>query len=172
MSSVQTGLNFLDHLLDALVRHSRMDVELTCKGDLHVDDHHTVEDCAIALGEALDQALGDRAGITRFGHAYAPLDEALARAVVDLSGRPWAEVDLGLRRERLGTVSCENLPHILRSLATSSRMALHLDTRQRPLVLEDPYGGEIQLAVTDDEFRAWSRDEFGNPRSEFVWNRL
>jgi len=126
-STIATGLGFLDHLLATLALHARLDLELTCRGDLDVDDHHTVEDCAIALGTALDRALGDRAGIARFGHAYAPLDEALARAVVDCSGRPYARVDLGLRRERLGAVSCENVAHALTSLATAARLTLHVD---------------------------------------------
>ena len=126
-SSVQTGLNFLDHMLDALVRHSRMDVDLTCKGDLHVDDHHTVEDCAIALGEAVDKALGDKRGIHRFGSAHAPLDEALARAVIDLSGRPYAYVEIGLRREKVGDTSSEMIGHALSSFATAAKMTLHVD---------------------------------------------
>ena len=122
-----TGLAFLDHMVTALGKHARFDLTLRCTGDLHVDDHHTVEDCALTLGAALDAALGDRKGIQRFGHAYAPLDEALARAVVDLSGRPGPHVDLGLRRERLGDVACENLGHFLRSLAVASRSTLHVD---------------------------------------------
>lgn len=126
-ATVQTGLGMLDHLLTALARHGRLDLTLSCTGDLHIDDHHTAEDCALVLGAALDDALGDRAGIARFGHAYAPLDEALARAVVDLSGRPWPAVDLGLRRERLGTVACENIVHFFQSLAIAGRMNLHLD---------------------------------------------
>lgn len=126
-AEVSTGLGFLDHMLTALTRHAAIDLQITATGDLGVDDHHTVEDCAIVLGRALDQALGDRAGIARFGHAYAPLDESLARAVIDLSGRPWPEVDLGLRRETVGTVSTENLTHFLRSLAIEARMALHVD---------------------------------------------
>lgn len=126
-AEVSTGLRFLDHMLDALARHARLDLTLKCQGDLDVDDHHTVEDCAIVLGGALDELLGERRGITRFGSAYAPLDEALARVVVDLSGRPWPEVDLGLRRERLGTVACENLTHFLQTLAIEGRMALHVD---------------------------------------------
>ena len=89
---VSTGLPFLDHMLDALVRHSRIDLELKAQGDVEVDDHHTVEDTALTLGKALEDALGDRSGIQRFGHAYAPLDEALARAVVDLSGRPYPQL--------------------------------------------------------------------------------
>jgi len=126
-AQIRTGLGFLDHMLHALARHARFDLELACAGDLHVDDHHTVEDCALALGQALDAALGDRSGIARFGGAYAPLDEALARVVVDLSGRPWSEVDLGLARERLGDVACENLAHFFHSLAAAGRMALHVD---------------------------------------------
>ncbi len=126
-SNIATGIGFLDHMLTTLARFSRFDLELTCAGDLDVDDHHTAEDCALALGAALDQALGERRGITRFGHAYAPLDEALARVVVDLSGRPWPEVDLGLKRERLGTIATENLTHVFQSLAIAARCALHVD---------------------------------------------
>ena len=124
---VATGIGFLDHLLTALTRHARFDLELSCRGDLHVDDHHTAGDCALAIGQALDVALGERRGIRRFGHAYAPLDEALARAVVDLSGRPFAAVDLGLRREALGTLACENIGHVPRSLASAARACLHVD---------------------------------------------
>jgi imidazoleglycerol-phosphate dehydratase len=126
-ASIATGIGLFDHMLTAFALHSRMDLSLTCRGDLAVDDHHTIEDCAIAIGTALDRALGDRAGIARFGYAYAPLDEALARAVVDCSGRPFARVELGLRRERLGELSCENVPHALASLATAARITLHVD---------------------------------------------
>lgn len=126
-SAIATGIGFFDHMLTAFALHSRMDLSLTCRGDLVVDDHHTVEDCSIALGTALDRALGDRAGIARFGYAYAPLDEALARAVVDCSGRPYARAELGLRRERLGELSCENVPHAFTSLATAARITLHVD---------------------------------------------
>jgi imidazoleglycerol-phosphate dehydratase len=126
-TAVKTGIGFLDHLLDSLGRHARLDLSLTCEGDLQVDDHHTAEDCALALGEALDRALGERRGVSRFGWALAPLDEALARAVVDLSGRPFADVALGLRREAIGGLACENIPHVLRSLATAGRMTLHVD---------------------------------------------
>jgi imidazoleglycerol-phosphate dehydratase len=126
-TDVKTGIGFLDHLLDALGRHARFDLALTCEGDLQVDDHHTAEDCALTVGEALDQALGERRGVNRFGWALAPLDEALARAVVDLSGRPFCDVALDLRRDGIGGLSCENIPHVLRSLATASRMTLHVD---------------------------------------------
>jgi imidazoleglycerol-phosphate dehydratase len=126
-AEVATGIGFLDHMLTALARHARFDLSLTCRGDLEVDDHHTVEDCALALGQALDRALGERRGIARFASAYAPLDEALARAVVDLSGRPCAVVDLGLERDAIGALASENLTHVFVSLATAGRMALHVD---------------------------------------------
>jgi imidazoleglycerol phosphate dehydratase HisB len=125
--AVATGIGFLDHLLSTFAFHAGFDLRLECSGDLDVDDHHTAEDCALAIGEALDTALGDRARIARFGWAFAPLDEALARAVVDLSGRPWAEIDLVLKRDSIGRLACENVEHVLTSLATAARCALHVD---------------------------------------------
>ena len=126
-AQVNTGIGFLDHLLTSLSRHGRFDLVIRCDGDLIVDDHHTAEDVALALGGSLDKALGDRKGINRFGHAIVPLDEALSRVAVDLSGRPFADVNLGLRRESIGTLATENISHFLRSLATAGRMALHVD---------------------------------------------
>lgn len=126
-TDIRTGIGFLDHLFTALAFHARFDLALHCTGDLDVDDHHTAEDCALALGTALRDALGERAGVARFGTMYAPLDEALARAVVDLSGRPYARVVLGLTRERLGALSCENIPHVLQSFATAAAITLHVD---------------------------------------------
>jgi len=124
---VKTGLGFLDHMLQALGRHSGFDLELKATGDTEVDDHHTVEDCAIVLGRAFDEALGDRRGITRFGSGYAPLDESLTRAVVDLSGRPWPEVAIAFHRSTIGEVATENINHFFRSFALEARMALHID---------------------------------------------
>ncbi|HWL68084.1 MAG TPA: imidazoleglycerol-phosphate dehydratase HisB [Geminicoccus sp.] len=125
--ALQTGIGFLDHMLTALARHGRLDLDLQVTGDLDVDDHHTVEDTGLALGSAIDQALSDRRGIERFAHAYAPLDEALARVVVDLSGRPFARVDIPFVREVIGDVATENLTHFFQSLAMTGRMALHVD---------------------------------------------
>lgn len=125
--AINTGIGFLDHMLSAVALHGRVDLELACRGDLDVDDHHTAEDVAIVVGQLVDQALGDRTGIVRFAHAYAPLDEALARVVVDFSGRPSATIDLGLKREMLGGVACENLTHWFTSFATAARCALHVD---------------------------------------------
>lgn len=126
-AKVSTGIGFLDHMLTALATHARFDLELSCRGDLEVDDHHTAEDCGLALGSALREALGDRSGIRRFGYAYAPLDEAVARAVVDISGRPFAAVELDLEREKLGELSCENIPHVLESFAMAAGLTLHVD---------------------------------------------
>jgi imidazoleglycerol phosphate dehydratase HisB len=136
-STISTGLGFLDHMLTALSRHSGVDIDLTCTGDLHIDDHHTAEDCALALASAIDAALADRRGIIRFGYAYAPLDESLARAVIDLSGRACAVVNLDLKREFLGpadaqgpargAIACENLSHVIHSLAANLRAAIHVD---------------------------------------------
>jgi imidazoleglycerol phosphate dehydratase HisB/histidinol-phosphate/aromatic aminotransferase/cobyric acid decarboxylase-like protein len=124
---IETGIGFLDHMLTALAFHSGMDLKLKCVGDLHVDDHHTAEDCALALGTAIDGALGKRTGIKRFGYAYAPLDEAMARTVIDLSGRPWPEIHLQLEREMVGTWACENITHFFQSFAMTLKCSLHVD---------------------------------------------
>ena len=126
-SRIDTGLPFLDHMIGAAALHGGVTLKLRAQGDLEVDDHHTVEDCGIVVGSLIRDALGDRSGIRRFGSAYAPLDEALARAVVDLSGRPSATIDLGLRREMLGGVATENVAHFFASLATAACLTLHLD---------------------------------------------
>ncbi|KAL7918605.1 imidazoleglycerol-phosphate dehydratase [Trichoderma austrokoningii] len=125
--SINTGIGFLDHMLHALAKHAGWSMALNCKGDLHIDDHHTAEDCCIAVGTAFAQALGALTGVARFGYAYAPLDEALSRAVVDLSNRPYTVVDLGLKREFLGQLSCEMVPHCLQSFAQAARITLHVD---------------------------------------------
>ena len=124
---VRTGIGMLDHLVGSFAFHCGWDLKLHCSGDLHIDDHHTAEDCALALGGSLDKALADRKHIRRFGYAYAPLDEALARVVVDFSGRPCGVVSLGLRREMIGTLAAENASHFLQSLAVAARCALHVD---------------------------------------------
>lgn len=128
--SVHTGIGFLDHMLHALAKHSGWSLIVECIGDLHIDDHHTSEDVGIALGEAFHEAVtshGPIKGVKRFGYGYAPLDEALSRAVVDLSNRPFAVVDLGLKREKIGDLSCEMIPHVLESFATAARITMHVD---------------------------------------------
>lgn len=124
---VRTGIGFLDHLLTALAYHGGWSLELTCEGDLYVDDHHSAEDAGLLLGKALRAAMGDGAGRARFGYAYAPLDEALARAAVDLSGRPYACVELGLARPMIGALAAENVVHVVRSMAAAAGITVHLD---------------------------------------------
>lgn len=121
-----TGVGFLDHMLDLFARHGRFGLEVSCDGDLHVDDHHTVEDVAICLGQALGQALGDKAYVARYGEAHAPMDEALARAVVDLSGRAHLVFDAAFDRERVGDLSTELVEHFWWSVAEHARITLHL----------------------------------------------
>mmetsp|Transcript_20859 Transcript_20859/g.49628 ORF Transcript_20859/g.49628 Transcript_20859/m.49628 type:complete len:202 (+) Transcript_20859:1-606(+) len=127
-NNINTGIGFLDHMLCAMSKHGRIDINMTCKGDLHIDDHHTAEDCGLALGAAFDKALGNRKDIKRWGTAYCPLDEALSRAVVDISSRGSAHIDLGLKREKIGDLSCEMIPHVMESFATEARITLHVDT--------------------------------------------
>eukprot|EP00618_Florenciella_parvula_P012829 CAMPEP_0119539288 /NCGR_PEP_ID=MMETSP1344-20130328/51481_1 /TAXON_ID=236787 /ORGANISM="Florenciella parvula, Strain CCMP2471" /LENGTH=459 /DNA_ID=CAMNT_0007582523 /DNA_START=51 /DNA_END=1430 /DNA_ORIENTATION=- len=122
-----TGIGFLDHMFQQLAKHGRFDIKVACKGDLEIDDHHTAEDCALALGEAFDKALGARRGIARFGTAMCPLDEALSRVVVDISSRPHAEIHLGLKREMIGQLSAEMCTHVLQSFAQAARITLHVD---------------------------------------------
>jgi imidazoleglycerol-phosphate dehydratase len=124
---VATGIGFFDHMLCSLAAHARFDLDLKCRGDLHVDPHHTVEDVGIVLGDALRQALGDKAGISRFGHAYVPLDEALCRAVVDLAGRPSLHYGLTFRARLIGTMPTELFEDFFSAFADRGRMALHLD---------------------------------------------
>jgi imidazoleglycerol phosphate dehydratase HisB len=126
-SDVTTGLGFLDHMLTALAFHSLTDLRLSCTGDLWVDEHHTVEDVGIALGQALDAALGDRSGITRYGDARAPLDEALCHATIDLGGRGFSQINLPLRGERIGELATSLIPHFFDSLSRAGRLAIHLD---------------------------------------------
>ncbi len=126
-SKIVTGIGFLDHMLTSFATHGRFDLDVRCKGDLHVDAHHSVEDVGIALGQALKQALGDKAGIVRFGHAYCPLDEALTRAVIDLSGRPWLEFGVAFKAQKVGDLPTELFEDFFWALADHGRLNLHLD---------------------------------------------
>ena len=126
-SAVSTGVAFLDHMLELFARHGLFDLEVECRGDLHVDDHHSVEDIAITLGQALAQALGDKSGIARYGEATVPMDEALCRAVVDLSGRFYLVYEVETRRQTIGNFSVELAEHFWRSLAEAARCNLHID---------------------------------------------
>ena len=130
-TDVQTGVGFYDHLLGSLGHHALLDLRVRATGDLHIDEHHTVEDVALVLGDAISGALGDRAGITRFGDARVPMDDALASVALDLSGRPYAVLDLSFVGERVGTLSTQNIPHVLESLARTLGANLHVTASGR-----------------------------------------
>lgn len=126
-SKIATGIGFLDHMLTSFATHGRFDLDVRCKGDLHVDAHHSVEDVGIALGQALFKALGDKKGIVRFGHAYCPLDEALSRCVIDLSGRPFLVFDVTFKAQRVGDLATELFEDFFWALADHGRLNIHLD---------------------------------------------
>lgn len=125
---VSTGIGFFDHMLEQLSRHSLIDLKVRIVGDLHIDQHHTTEDCGIAIGEALAKALGDKKGITRYGHAYAPMDETLTRVALDISGRPYLVWKVALAGPRLGEWDTELIEHWFHSFAQAAGLTLHVET--------------------------------------------
>lgn len=125
---VSTGIGFLDHMLEQLSRHSLIDLKVKAVGDLHIDQHHTTEDTGIAIGEAVAKALGDRKGITRYGHAYAPMDETLTRCALDISGRPYLVFKAEFSTPRLGEMDTELFEHWFHSFAGSAGITLHVET--------------------------------------------
>ena len=124
---VQTGVGFFDHMVDQLARHSLIDITLRCKGDLHIDAHHTVEDCGIALGQALAKAMGDKRGIRRYGECALPMDDAQVRCALDLSGRPYLVWNLAFPTDKIGTFDTELVREFFQALATHGGITLHLD---------------------------------------------
>jgi imidazoleglycerol-phosphate dehydratase len=146
-SAISTGIGFLDHMLDLFARHGLFDLKVTCKGDLEIDDHHTVEDIAICLGQAFSSALGDKKGIARYGHAYVPMDETLARAVVDLSGRTYLVYRVEEKREKVGNFSVELAEHFWHSFAEHCRCNLHLEV----------FYGRNQHHILESVFKAATR---------------
>lgn len=126
-SSIETGIGFLDHMLELVAHHGRFDLTVAAKGDLEVDFHHTVEDVGLVIGECLGEALGDKAGVHRFGTAYVPLDEALSRVVVDLSGRPFVEFHVEFPTERVGSFPTELFEDFFRAVSDRARLTLHVD---------------------------------------------
>lgn len=142
-----TGVPFLDHMLDQVTRHGAFDLTLAASGDLEIDAHHTVEDVGITLGQALSQAVGDKRGIYRYGHAYCPLDEALSRAVVDLSGRPGLEYHLAFHRDRIGDFDVDLVREFFGGLVNHATMTVHLDNLR----------GENAHHIAESAFKAFGR---------------
>ncbi|WP_158811953.1 imidazoleglycerol-phosphate dehydratase HisB [Beijerinckia sp. L45] len=126
--TIATGIGFFDHMLDQLCRHSLIDMTIKAVGDLHIDDHHTVEDTGIALGQAIRQAMGDRAGITRYADAMLPMDETLSRAAIDVSGRPFLVFKADFPREKIGTFDTELVREFFQAFAMNAGITLHLET--------------------------------------------
>jgi imidazoleglycerol-phosphate dehydratase len=126
-SELASGLGFLDHMLDQIARHGLMDITVNAKGDLHIDAHHTVEDIGITLGQAFAQAIGDKKGIRRYGHAYVPLDEALSRVVIDISGRPELQFDVNFSRARIGDFDVDLIHEFFQGFVNHALITLHID---------------------------------------------
>ena len=125
--ALNTGMPFLDHMLDQIVRHGLIDLDITCEGDTHIDDHHSAEDTGITLGQAFAQALGDKKGIRRYGHAYEPLDEALSRVVLDISGRPGLEFHVDYTRSRVGDFDVDLFYEFFQGFVNHAGVTLHVD---------------------------------------------
>lgn len=126
-TSFNTGVPFLEHMLDQIARHGMIDLEITAKGDLHIDAHHTVEDIGITLGQAVAQAAGDKKGLRRYGHAYVPLDEALSRVVIDLSGRPGLQLNIDFVRARIGEFDVDLINEFFQGFVNHALVTLHID---------------------------------------------
>jgi imidazoleglycerol-phosphate dehydratase len=155
-SSLATGIGFFDHMLDQVARHGMLDLEISAKGDLHIDAHHTVEDVGITLGQALAQALGDKKGVRRYGHAYVPLDEALSRVVIDLSGRPGLVFDVAFKRALIGEFDVDLIHEFFQGFVNHALVTLHVDNlkgdnahHQAETVFK-AFGRALRMAVEPD----------------------
>ncbi len=156
-SSFDSGIPFLDHMLDQITRHGLVDLEIKAKGDLNIDDHHTVEDIGISLGQAFSQALGDKKGIVRYGHAYVPLDEALSRVVIDFSGRPGIEYRVKYPRARIGQFDVDLIHEFFQGFANHASATLHIDNLQGENAhhiaetIFKAFGRAVRVAISTDE---------------------
>jgi imidazoleglycerol-phosphate dehydratase len=156
ISKLATGVPFLDHMLDQIARHGLIDLDIQAKGDLHIDAHHTVEDTGITLGQAFAQALGDKKGIRRYGHAYVPLDEALSRVVIDLSGRPGLEYHVDYTRARIGEFDVDLFLEFFRGFINHAGVTLHIDNlrginaHHQAETIFKAFGRALRMAVEAD----------------------
>lgn len=156
VADFNTGIPFLEHMLDQVARHGLVDLKIHAEGDLHIDDHHTVEDIGITLGQAVAKAVGDKKGITRYGHAYVPLDEALSRAVIDFSGRPGLEMHVDFTRGRVGNFDVDLFFEFFQGFVNHAQVTLHLDnlrgvnSHHQAETLFKAFGRALRMALTAD----------------------
>ncbi len=156
LSNFQTGVPFLDHMVDQIARHGMIDIDIKAEGDLHIDAHHTVEDIGITLGQAITQALGDRRGIRRYGHAYVPLDEALSRVAIDFSGRPGLEYHIDFPRARIGDFDVDLFREFFQGFVNHALVTLHIDNlrgRNAHHIVETvfkAFGRAVRMALEHD----------------------
>ncbi|HSH84524.1 MAG TPA: imidazoleglycerol-phosphate dehydratase HisB [Guyparkeria sp.] len=157
---LETGVPFFEHMLDQIARHGLIDITLTCDGDIEIDDHHTVEDCGIVFGQALAQAVGDKRGILRYGHAYVPLDESLSRVVIDLSGRPGLEFHCDFTRALIGRFETELVEEFFRGFANHASATLHIDNlrgrnaHHQAETIFKAFGRALRMALSADDRQA------------------
>ncbi len=153
----QTGVPFLEHMLDQISRHGLFDLDIMCEGDTHIDDHHTVEDIGITLGDAFAQALGDRKGIVRYGHAYVPLDESLSRVVIDFSGRPGLHFNADFKRAKVGNFDVDLTSEFFQGFANHAKATIHMDVlrgvndHHKIETLFKAFGRALRMACSIDE---------------------
>ena len=156
-AEIETGVPFLDHMLDQIARHGLMDISIKCDGDNEIDDHHTVEDVGITFGQAFFDAVGDKKGLTRYGHAYVPLDEALSRVVIDLSGRPGLDLGVKFTRDRVGTFDLDLIREFFQGFVNHALVTLHIDnlkginSHHQAETVFKAFGRALRMAVTPDE---------------------
>ena len=156
-SAFNTGVPFLEHMMDQIARHGMIDLDVTCKGDTHIDDHHSVEDIGITIGQAMDKAVGSKRGIYRYGHAYVPLDEALSRVVIDFSGRPGLVMNIPFTQKRIGTFDTELFWEFFQGFVNHAKVTLHIDclrgsnAHHQAETVFKAFGRALRMALTADE---------------------
>jgi len=157
IANIDTGVPFLDHMLDQIARHGLMDLTIKCDGDTEIDDHHTVEDIGITIGQAFFQAVGDKKGLTRYGHSYVPLDEALSRVVLDLSGRPGLDLSVNFTRDRVGTFDVDLIREFFQGFVNHALVTLHIDnlkgvnSHHQAETVFKAFGRALRMAITPDD---------------------
>jgi len=157
IAEIDTGVPFLDHMLDQIARHGLIDLTIKCDGDTEIDDHHTVEDIGITIGQAFFQAVGDKKGLTRYGHSYVPLDEALSRVVLDLSGRPGLDLGVNFTRDRVGTFDVDLIKEFFQGFVNHALVTLHIDnlkgvnSHHQAETVFKAFGRALRMAVTPDD---------------------